>query len=143
MPILPYNPGVLPTLPTPKKGEQLSVEVIGLPPYKEIRHSIRNVTHPRYDAFVALRKAATDAMAGRAWCFGAVGIDLTIYAPQLHEGYSVIDYVAGVMDTLGGSCGSTFTYLPIVYQDDCQVARTNSRFEQADEERYCLVITFL
>ena len=143
MTLLPDDPGVLPTSPAPLKGERLSIELAGLPPYKQIRHSIRNVTHPRYDAFVALRTAATLVMAGRAWYFDAIGLDLTIYAPRLHEGCSVVDYMSGIMDTLDESCGRTFTYLPIVYQDDCQVALGSLHFEQADEERYRLAIEFL
>jgi hypothetical protein len=143
MTFLPYNPGVLPTAPAPLKGEQLIIEVDGLPPCKEIRQSIRNITHPRYDSFVALRSAATHAMAGRAWYFEAIGLDLTIYAPRLHDGCSILDYMSGVEDTLDGSCGPTFTYLPIVYQDDCQVVQSSSLFEQAEDEKYRLVVHFL
>jgi hypothetical protein len=141
--ILPYNPGMLPTAAAPSKGERIVIEVAGLPPYKQIRQSIRNVTHPRYDSFVALRAAATHAMAGRAWYFDAICLDLTVYAPKLHEGCSVRDYVSGVMDTLDGSCGSTFTYLPIVYQDDCQVVGGGSRFVEAQAEHFRVEVEFL
>jgi hypothetical protein len=55
MTILPYNPGVLPTVSAPSKGEWIVIKVEGLPPYKEIRRSIRNTKHPRSDSFVALR----------------------------------------------------------------------------------------
>ena len=110
MSFLPYDPGVLPAAPAPAKGERLVIEVAGLPPYKEIRRSIRNTTHPRYDSFVALRTAAAQAMAGRAWYFEAIGLDLTLYAPRLHDGCSVSDYLSGIMDTLDGSSGPTFTY---------------------------------
>lgn len=140
---LPYDPGAVPTAPAPAKGERLVIEVAGLPPYKEMRQSIRNTQHPRYGSFVALRRAATQAMAGRAWYFGPIGIELTLYAPRLHKGCSAMDYMAGTMDTLDGSSGPTFTYLPIVYQDDCQVAKTMVRCEGARQERYRLVVEFL
>jgi hypothetical protein len=67
MKILPYDPGNIPSAPAPSVGERIIFEVEGLPPYKEIRLSIRNVKHPRYSSLVALRAAATRAMAGRAW----------------------------------------------------------------------------
>jgi hypothetical protein len=51
--------------------------------------------------------------------------------------------MSGIMDALDGSSGPTFTYLPIVYQDDCQVAKSSFQFEQADQERYRLVVEFL
>lgn len=143
MSFLPYDPGALPIAASPAAGELLVIELAGLPPYKEIRRSIRNPTHPRYNSFVALRTAATRAMAGRAWHFGAIRLALTIYAPRLQDGCSVSDYMSGIMDTLGGSSGPAFTYLPIVYQDDCQIAETSSRFEQTNEPRYRLVIEFL
>jgi hypothetical protein len=143
MTILPYNPGAMPKAVAPTKGDHIAFDVKGLPPYKQIRQSVRNVNHPRYDSFVALRTAATRAMRGRAWYFGPIGLDLIIYAPRLHEGCSVRDYASGIMDTLDGSCGSTFTYLPMVYQDDCQVVDGESRFVTAEEERYRLEIRFL
>ena len=143
MPVLPYNPGAIPSKPAPLKGECLVIEVTGLPPYKEFRRSIRNPTHPRYDSFVALRTAATRAMAGRAWYRGAVGLDLSISAPHLHKGQAILDYMSGVMDTLDGSHGSAFTYLPIVYEDDAQVCSGQCRRENLGTERYRLLVEFL
>jgi hypothetical protein len=141
---LPYNPGVLPSKPPPAKGESISVSLPGLPPYKQIRASIRNVNHPRYQAFVALREAATEVMGGRAWYSGPVQFDLVVFAPKLHGTCTILDYAGGVMDTIGGSHGFTFTYLPIVYEDDCQVAATGVvRYVPSREERYELTITFL
>jgi hypothetical protein len=47
------------------------------------------------------------------------------------------------MDTLDGSHGPTFTYLPIVYEDDCQVCFCNSSVAPAEEPRYQLKLVFL
>lgn len=140
---LPYDPGVLPTLPAPVSGDRIVFRVNGLPPYKEISQSIRNVTHPRYESFVRLRAAAIAAMNGRAWYFGPINLDLTIYAPALHAGRSLADYMGGVMDTLGGSSGVTFTYLPVVYQDDCQVFGGRNCFQEVSEEYYEIDIQFM
>ena len=143
MEVLPYAPGVLPTLPAPTVGERISIRVDGLPPYKDVSHSIRNVTHPRYESFIALRGAATAAMKSRAWYFGPIRLDLTIYAPSLHPRRALTDYMAGVMDTLGGSSGFTFTYLPIVFEDDCQVCAGASSFAESDDEYYEIQIEFM
>ena len=128
MEILPYDPGVLPTLPAPSAGDRIAFRVAGLPPYKDISQSIRNTSHPRYTSFVAIRNAATAAMNRRAWSFGPIKLDLTIHAPAMHPNRRLVDYMGGVMDTLDGSSGSTFTYLPIVFEDDCQVCDGANRF---------------
>lgn len=47
------------------------------------------------------------------------------------------------MDTLGGSHGPTFTYMPIVYQDDCQVCSLKWSEEEFDTDEYEIVIGFL
>lgn len=143
MDVLPYNPGVLPTLPAPAAGERIAIRVDGLPPYKDSSHSIRNVTHPRYASFAALRNAATAAMNGRAWFFGPIRLSLTIYAPSLPSSRGSIDYLGGVMDTLDGSSGTTFTYLPIVFADDCQVCVGDSRSVKCDDEYYEIEIEFM
>jgi hypothetical protein len=140
---LAYDPGVVPGKPSPSPGETLTVEVGGLPPYKDVSRSIRNIHHPRYDAFVALRKAATVAMDGRACYVGPVALDLVVYGPVLHKGRNISDYAAGVEDTIDGSSGVTFTYLPIVIQDDCQVVSWTMRYTEAAEARYCLLVKFL
>ena len=140
---LAYDPGVVPSKPAPSPGETFTIEVEGLPPYKDISRSIRNINHPRYDAFVALRKAATVAIDGRACYMGAVALELVVYGPRLHKGRNISDYAAGVEDTIDGSAGITFTYLPIVIQDDCQIASWNMRYSKAAEARYCLLVKFL
>jgi len=140
---LPYDPGVIASKPAPSPGDTITIEVGGLPPYKDISRSIRNINHPRYDAFVALRKAATVAMNGRACYMGAVALDLVVYGPELHKGPNISDYAAGVEDTIDGSSGGTFTYLPIVMQDDSQIVSLSMRYAKAEEARYCLLVKFL
>jgi len=55
----------------------------------------------------------------------------------------LLDYVAGIMDSLSGSHGEVFTYLPIVYEDDCQVVLGSSTLTKSDDQFYELLITFL
>lgn len=47
------------------------------------------------------------------------------------------------MDTPEGSSGSTFTYLPIVFEDDSQVRRTHSSFVDSADTFYEIEIEFL
>ena len=47
------------------------------------------------------------------------------------------------MDTLDGSSGFTFTYLPIVFEDDCQVSLGRSMWLPASFINYTVVIGFL
>lgn len=140
--LLPYDPGLLPTKPAPSKGESLLLEIPGLPPIKTISQSIRNQRHPHFLSFQTLRKAATVAMAGRAWYFGAIAIDMTIFSPTRLERWGLNDYLGGIMDTLDGSSGQTFTYLPIVYQDDCQVCNATSKWIERPQRSYRLKILF-
>ena len=90
---------------------------------------------------MTLREKAIDAMNGRAWYDGPVKIEFTLFAPQLE--YSLNDFFGGITDTLDGSHGFTFTYLPVVYQDDCQVAVAQSHFVESTDIFYELRITFL
>lgn len=139
---LPYDPGLLPTKAAPLKGGSLYLEMPGLPPVKTIRQSIRNQGHPHYSCFVALRKSATVAMAGRAWYLGAVALDLTILGPTHLRKWKLNDYMGGIMDTLDGSSGRTFTYLPIIYQDDSQVCEISSKWMHHAQNSYRLEILF-
>jgi len=141
--VLPYDPGVLPSKPAPKQGETIVIEVEGYPPYKDEHFSMRNLRHRNYPAFLKLRKAAIRAMAGRAWCFGPVAMNLRLYAPEFEKNKILLDYAAGIEDTLDGSSGCEFTYLPIVFEDDCQVASGRSKFIKADVPRYRVEIVFL
>jgi hypothetical protein len=118
---LPYDPGVLPTLPSPSPGETILIKVDGLPPPKDDSQSIRNRNHPLHPAFLSLRRAAIAVMAGRAWYFGPVELRLTIYGLPGPARWKLYHYAGGVFDTLDGSSGKTFTYLPVAFEDDCQV----------------------
>lgn len=81
-------------------------------------------------------------MQGRCWSRGAVGLSLIIRSPARLP-RSVNDYAGGVMDTLDGSSGFTFTYLPIVFEDDCQVCRGSSMWLPSSCTNYTVVIGFL
>ena len=140
---LPYNPGSLPTKPPPQPGESITIELLGLPPYKDTSRSIRNINNPQYDSFMELRLAAIHAMNGRAWYRGPIQLDLTIRSPRFHKIRSNSDYVGGVADTLDGSHGPTFTFLPIVYEDDCQIDIIHSQYIDSPEKNYTVKIVFL
>jgi hypothetical protein len=135
------DPGPLPTLPPPASGEQIRVLVPGLPPHKDLHFSIRNPKHRRYQRFVDLRNAAIAAMAGRAWYLGPVGLTFNILTSEME--HSLGDFFGGVADTLDGSHGQYFTYLPIVYQDDCQIVRMTLSHEFSTDPSYELIISFL
>lgn len=75
-------------------------------------------------------------MAGRCWYFGRIQLDLRIYGAYPPDGPCLNDYLGGVFDTLDGSSGSSFTYLPIVYEDDRQVFRSESSWIEHDGEHY-------
>lgn len=140
---LPYDPGVLPSSDAPTTGEGFVLRIEGLPPYKDEHFSIRNPRHKIYPRFVLLRQKAIAKMNGRAPFRGAVGLDLSMHAPDFEKRKRLVDYVAGVMDSLDGSHGVEFTYLPIVYEDDCQVAAGQSQFIKDESEWYEVTITFL
>ena len=82
-------------------------------------------------------------MKGRAPYDDAVSIHLELSAPTLEEGKALVDYLGGVMDSLDGSHGETFTYLPIAYEDDCQVVSSKCEFIESDAASYRLRISFL
>jgi hypothetical protein len=81
-------------------------------------------------------------MAGRAWYLGGVGLRLTVFGPGALDRWSLNDYLGGIMDTLDGSSGRTFTYLPIVFEDDSQVCGVWTRWVKRSKESYRLKITF-
>lgn len=80
-------------------------------------------------------------MAGKAWYLGPVSLTLKILTPEME--HSLGDFSGGIADTLDGSHGPTFTYLPIVYQDDCQIVQMRLSHEQSADASYELVIDFL
>lgn len=134
--------GPLPTLPPPAAGDTLSITVDGRPPIKTYGRSMRNATSTQRSRFMALRRAAIAAMAGRKWYEGGVAIDITYRAPS-PPGPTQVDYINGVMDTLGGSHGPTFIYLPIVYLDDSQIVSVRSRPEVAPTDGYTVDVEFV
>lgn len=138
MSFLSYNPGVLPTQPAIISGKVVEFEVYGYPPYKNEHFSIRNIKHKDHHRFVNLRDAGTEAMKGRAWTHSPIRMDFTLYAPSLEKGKVLIDYAAGIEDTLDGSGGFTFTYLPVIFEDDCQICHVSMRFVHSKEVRYHL-----
>lgn len=81
-------------------------------------------------------------MKGQRWTDNSVSLRISIYAPTLEKGKGAIDYVGGIMDTLGGSHGQSFTYLPIVYQDDAQVNVLTHRFHESAKAYYVIKIEF-
>jgi hypothetical protein len=82
-------------------------------------------------------------MSGRAWYFGPVAMSITLSAPSFENGKKLLDYVDGIQDALDGSSGCEFTYLPIVFEDDCQVVDGRSRFIETEDISYEVVIDFL
>jgi hypothetical protein len=137
------DPGALPTKPKPRRGEKITLQLSGLPPYKHSGFSIRNIKHRRYKRFVQLRREAVKAMAGRSWSHGAIRLRFTMFAPAFEKGKALIDYLSGVEDTLDGSHGFTFTYLPTVFQDDCQVCEIECRFRPSKKTFYVVEVEFL
>lgn len=119
------------------------MELAGLPPAKRPGASLRNPKHPRYQAFVDLRNAATLEMNGRAWYFGAVQLDVKVRAPERLGHWALLEYAGVIMDTLDGSSGVHFTYLPIVYEDDCQVSCGATKYEKSPDESYAVHVRFL
>ena len=143
MDILDYDPGVIPTKPRPEKGTPIEFDVEGYPPWKDTHFSIRNSRHRIHDRFRRLRRVATNAMAGRAWFMGPVILDFLLRAPHFEPSKNLVDYLGGIMDTLDGSSGFTFTYLPIVFEDDCQVFKTKIELVQDSVISYRLVLAGL
>ena len=134
------NPGVLPIHPSPKPGEKIIIQVERIPPYKDVHFSIRNPKHPKYKSFLNLRNAATKAMKDRKWYDGPVSLNFIFHAPKLER--RLLDYIGGVMDTLDGSHGMSFTYLPIIYQDDCQIVDFEMKYIVAKKTKYKVEIIF-
>lgn len=136
------NPGVLPTEAAPRDGQEIFLRVDGLPPYKDEHASIRNPVHRHHARFVALRGAATKAMNGRAWSGGPITLLFTAHVSKFDRNKKLNDYLGGIMDTLDGSHGEQFTYLPICFQDDCQVVSARCKVTDSPEPYYEVSIRF-
>ncbi len=141
--IIPYDPGPLPSDRAPRSGESIELKLQGWPPWKDVHFSIRNISHRDHGRFCELRKAAIRAMRGRAWYRGPIRLFLRVQGPSLEPHRSLNDYADGVCDTLGGGHGTTFTYLPLVYEDDCQVCSIEARFLEAEQPSFTVCIEFL
>lgn len=140
---LPYDPGTLPTAPSPAPGEQIELNLLGFPPAKKRRRAFRRPGADHYDRFVRLRQAAQAAMGGRAWSHGGIQLNLTIRAPELEPGCCLIAYLGGIMDSLDGGHGPNFTYLPIVYEDDCQICDCVLEHVTVQEVSYTVRLVFV
>ena len=81
-------------------------------------------------------------MDGRAPYRGIVGLELTMFCMERFHWEALNEFMGGVMDTLDGSHGPTFTYLPIVYEDDCQVSMNSVGSRPSRNEFYQLKVTF-
>jgi hypothetical protein len=132
------DPGVIPTLPAPKVGELITINVDGLPPYKDVHFSIRNPRHPHYERFVKLRDTAVKVMNGRCWLVGPVRLRLIVFGDMM--GKTLTDYVSGIEDTLDGSHGEQFTYLLIVFQDDAQICEIESERKLSEQPHYTVIV---
>lgn len=121
--------------------KKVIIKVKEIPPYKDIGRSIRNKKHRDHHLFEKLRTAAKKAMQGQRWHDGP--IEMAVHYRRCKGKRRSIDYEGGIMDTLGGSHGPTFTYMPIVYQDDCQVCSLKWSEEEFDTDEYEIVIGFL
>ncbi len=135
------DPGPLPTRASPQAGVTIRIKVAGLPPDKDETFSIRNPRHRRHQRFMDLRRAAIATMKGRKRYLGPIELNLKIYAPRLER--SKAAYLGGIFDTLDGSHGFTFTYLPIVYEDDWQVFKSRIQHIVAPQASYEISVRFL
>ena len=140
---LPYDPGVIPTAPPPRAGDSILLHVEGLPPFKDWHFSVRNPRHRIHSRFMVLRQAALKAMGARAPYRGPIRLDFVMNAPEFEPKKKLLDYADGIQDTLDGSHGTQFTYLPIVYEDDCQVCVGENIFRQSTEIFYEIRIQFM
>jgi hypothetical protein len=138
-----HDVGPLPTLPPPDPGDRIHLRLVGRSPAKTIGRSIRNPASLYRERFMGLRNAAIKAMAGRKWYEGPVQLELLYLSPQNGSVSGQPYYLSGVMDTIGGSHGPSFIYLPVVYLDDGQVVKSGIRREIASMESYVLTIDFL
>lgn len=81
-------------------------------------------------------------MRGRAWTQDPVSLELTVLDDGQPDSYSLGDYLSGIADTLDGCSGYTFTYLPIVFEDDSQIARLSGRWVAGAKSSYVIKVTF-
>lgn len=93
---------------------------------------------------MSLRHAAIVAMRGRKWYEGAVSVHVCCFGPKMGGSVWMLwPYIGGILDTLGGSHGFTFVYLPIVYLDDCQVVSCGGICDYDPSDHYEVDVEFL
>jgi hypothetical protein len=119
----------------------MTIKVKGIPPHKGAHFSIRNPKHANHDRFTLLRKKANEAMGKMPYSSGPIGVTIR-YQRQLGSRPSA-DYVSGIFDTLGGSHGMQFHWMPIVYLDDNQIRTVNYHETDGAFDYYEIDIEFL
>jgi len=124
-----------------KKIAKIKFIVEGIPPYKDFSRSIRNYQHPDHDRFLKLRKTAKVAMKNREYHRGPVAIKFHYIRKEGKR--KIWEYLSGILDSLGGSHGFTFHWVPIVFLDDCQIQKIHISQETGKRDRYLLEIIFL
>lgn len=120
---------------------KIKIHVVGIPPHKDISRSIRNKNHPHHNRFLELRKAAQKAM--RKWKYYMGPVEIKMHYVRHKGDKSIFDYAGGICDTLDGSHGFNFHWLPIVFLDDCQVVKIKMTQEKGERDEYFLEINFL
>lgn len=66
-----------------------------------------------------------------------------MHAAGFEGARTLADYIGGVVaDTLGGSHGRTFTYLRVIFEDDCQVAHVGAQMLTDETLRYRVTVAF-
>lgn len=82
-------------------------------------------------------------MRGRSWYDGPIALKVVVYSDELDEGKRAYEYLSGVADSLDGSHGTCFTYLPIIYQDDCQMSTCIASQRDSRKPFYEVEVEFL
>lgn len=77
-------------------------------------------------------------MNGRRWLDGSLEMHVLYMKRMGHR--PLLDYVSGIEDTLDGSHGPTFTYTPIAYQDDCQIASLAAIELPGNRDEYVVIV---
>jgi hypothetical protein len=136
--ILPYDPGALPTRPAPLKGDVIRIEVQGLPPPKTIS-AVDPQCKPSNAHIIHGTETCCDCRDGRS------RLGFRSSRAEYYAVWSVDSglYMGGVMDTLDSSSGTTFTYLPIVFEDDCQVVQSEVKRQDYPTNKYIIEVTIL
>lgn len=77
-------------------------------------------------------------MNGRCWLTGPVRLKLVVFGDMMSK--TLTDYVSGIEDTVDGSHGEQFTYLPIVFQDDAQICEIECERKESEHPHYTVII---